>query len=243
MITRSDAHQRLSGRLTVALPPDRAFRLFTPSGEQDWADQWKPYFPAATADDSAPGTVFQTTAHDQTTTWVVVDRAWGRHIRYARVVPQATAGTVTSASMGPTGTARSPSRTNSPRSPTPRIATYASSPIAIRPSSSPGRTRSPQYQCDGGMTLRWPRRPVWWPGRVPCSSGRGGGAGRAASRTASASATRSSVVGGGGPKSPSWRTSSQPRGAVRLRAWGSQRSYVCGSANAASGPTTAVDSL
>lgn len=61
--------------------------------------------------------------------------------------------------------------------------------------------------------------------------------------TASARATRSSVVGGGGSNSPSCRTTSQPRGAVRLRACGSQRSYVCGSANAANGPTTAVDSL
>jgi hypothetical protein len=95
MITASDAHQLRTGRLTVARPPDQAFRLFTPRGEADWVAHWKPHFPAATSDDSAPGTVFETTAHDQTTTWVVVDREWGRHIRYARVVPHTNAGTVT----------------------------------------------------------------------------------------------------------------------------------------------------
>ena len=48
--------------------------------------------------------------------------------------------------------------------------------------------------------------------------------GRASSRTASARATRSSLLGGGGWNSPSWRTSSHPRGVVRLRACGSHRS-------------------
>jgi len=95
VITKSGARQRLTGRLTVALPPDRAFRLFTPRGEQDWVHHWKPHFPASAVDDSAPGTVFETRAHNRTTTWVVVDRTWGRHIRYARVIPHANAGTVT----------------------------------------------------------------------------------------------------------------------------------------------------
>jgi hypothetical protein len=93
--TASDAHRRLTGQLTVDLPPDQAFRLFTPCGEQDWVPQWQPRFPAPAADDTAPGTVFQTHAHGQTTTWVVVDRTAGRHIRYARVIPHDNAGTVT----------------------------------------------------------------------------------------------------------------------------------------------------
>ena len=68
---------------------------------------------------------------------------------------------------------------------------------------------------------------------------------RRAGRLADGLGEGDQVVGGGrgGSNSPSWRTTSQPRGAVRLRACGSHRSYVCGSANAASGPTTAVDSL
>jgi hypothetical protein len=85
----------LSGHLTVALPPEHAFELFTPRGEQRWAAGWLPRFPAATADDSAPGTVFETEAHGRTATWVVTERTPGRRVRYARVVPGDNAGTVT----------------------------------------------------------------------------------------------------------------------------------------------------
>jgi hypothetical protein len=66
--TTSNAPHRLIGRPIVALPPDQAFRLFTPRGEQDWARQWKPHFPASAVDDTAPGTVFETHAHNQTIT-------------------------------------------------------------------------------------------------------------------------------------------------------------------------------
>lgn len=85
----------LTGRLTVALRPEQAFQLFTPRGEQRWAAGWRPRFPAAATDDSAPGTVFETEAHGRTTTWVVAERAPGRRIRYTRVVPGINAGTVT----------------------------------------------------------------------------------------------------------------------------------------------------
>lgn len=95
MTATSRVRHRLTGRLTVALPPEEAFRLFTPRGEADWVDQWEPHFPVPTVDDTAPGTVFETHAHGQTTTWVVVDRTWGRRIRYARVIPNDNAGTVT----------------------------------------------------------------------------------------------------------------------------------------------------
>lgn len=95
---RGSAHttrRRLSGRFTVDLPPDKAFHLFTPRGEQEWAAGWRPSFPVPTPDDGAPGTVFETRAHGEATTWVVVEREPGRRIRYARVVPGWTAGTVT----------------------------------------------------------------------------------------------------------------------------------------------------
>jgi hypothetical protein len=85
----------LSGHLTVPLPPERAFELFTPRGEQRWVAGWLPRFPAAPADDSAPGTVFETEANGRRTTWVVTDRTPGRRIRYARVVAGDNAGTVT----------------------------------------------------------------------------------------------------------------------------------------------------
>lgn len=90
---------RLTGRLTVPLPPDQAFRLFTPRGERGWVPGWDPYFPAAADDDTAPGTVFETHAHGKSeserTIWVVVDRVPGRRIAYARVAPHGAAGTVT----------------------------------------------------------------------------------------------------------------------------------------------------
>ncbi|HEX6499808.1 MAG TPA: SRPBCC family protein [Micromonosporaceae bacterium] len=86
---------RLTGRLTVALPPDQAFVLFTARGEERWAAGWAPSFPVPTPDDAAPGTVFETGGHHATTTtWLVVDSEPGRHIRYARVTPQVSAGTV-----------------------------------------------------------------------------------------------------------------------------------------------------
>jgi hypothetical protein len=85
------SHHLLTGHVTVALPPAEAFRLFTPLGEREWVPGWNPRFPVATADDSAPGTVFETPG----TTWVVVDRTPGRHVRYARIARAATAGTVT----------------------------------------------------------------------------------------------------------------------------------------------------
>ena len=87
--------RRLTGRIQVSLPPDEAFRLFTPRGEQDWAAGWEPRFPAPAPDDTEPGTVFETDAHGQQTIWLVLDRQWGTRISYARVTPGGLAGTVT----------------------------------------------------------------------------------------------------------------------------------------------------
>lgn len=85
---------RLSGTVRVALPPREAFVLFTPRGEEKWVPGWRPRFPVAVSDDTAPGTVFETAAHGEVTTWVVLDRDPGRRISYARVTPGSRAGTV-----------------------------------------------------------------------------------------------------------------------------------------------------
>lgn len=85
----------LTGELHVDLPPEDAIRLFTPRGEQDWVDGWSPKFADPAADDTEPGTVFETHAHGASTTWVVIDRRPGRRMSYARVTPGARAGTVT----------------------------------------------------------------------------------------------------------------------------------------------------
>ena len=87
--------RRLTARIQVAVPPAEAFRLFTPRGEQDWAQGWRPRFPAPAPDDTEPGTVFETSAHGQRTIWLVTDRDPGRRISYARLTPSDQAGSVT----------------------------------------------------------------------------------------------------------------------------------------------------
>lgn len=77
------------------MPPDQAFHLFTPRGEEAWAPGWQPQFPDAVDDDTAPGTVFLTGARGEATIWIVTESDPGRHIAYARVTPHARAGTVT----------------------------------------------------------------------------------------------------------------------------------------------------
>lgn len=85
----------LTGDLDVALRPADAFELFTPRGEERWVAGWRPRFPVPVADDTVPGTVFETTSEGETTTWIVLDREVGRRVSYARVTPGSRAGTVT----------------------------------------------------------------------------------------------------------------------------------------------------
>lgn len=85
---------RLAGTVRVALPPREAYMLFTPRGEEQWVVGWRPHFPVAVSDDTAPGTVFETTARGEVTTWVILDRDPGSRIAYARVTPGSRAGTV-----------------------------------------------------------------------------------------------------------------------------------------------------
>ena len=86
---------RLTDRIEIGLPPDEAFRLFTPRGEQDWADGWEPRFPVPVPDDTEPGTVFETGADEHYLVWLVTGREPGRRMSYARIAPGEQAGTVT----------------------------------------------------------------------------------------------------------------------------------------------------
>lgn len=101
-VANTTARCKLSGRISVALPPADAFRLFTPRGEQDWAHHWNPRFPAPVTDDSAPGTVFETRAQGHGAVWVVTGREPGRRISYSRVILGESAGTVT-VTLSPSG--------------------------------------------------------------------------------------------------------------------------------------------
>jgi hypothetical protein len=89
------ARHRLDGQIKVALPPDEAFTLFTPRGEERWVDGWRPRFPVPAPDDTVPGTVFETSHDGETTIWLVLEREPGRRVSYARVTPGSRAGTVT----------------------------------------------------------------------------------------------------------------------------------------------------
>jgi hypothetical protein len=89
-------HLRRTGEVTVALPLERAFPLFTPEGERLWAPGWDPvaHYPAAGS--PVEGAVFSTIGDDGLTTlWVIVDWQPERHrVRYARITPARRAGTV-----------------------------------------------------------------------------------------------------------------------------------------------------
>jgi hypothetical protein len=89
------AVHRMTGRLSVALPPATAFRLFTARGEQGWVPGWEPRFAGEVDDDTAPGVVWETGRGDEHTVWVVVDSDPGHRVSYARVTPGSRAGTVT----------------------------------------------------------------------------------------------------------------------------------------------------
>ena len=82
---------RLRGEVPVALPVGRAFFLFTAAGERLWAPGWEPRFPAG--EEESAGSVFVTAAGGVETFWVIVERG-ERSVRYARVAPGVSAGTV-----------------------------------------------------------------------------------------------------------------------------------------------------
>lgn len=66
--------------------------LFTAEGERCWAEGWDPHYPEP-ARREGPGAVFTTAHGGHVTTWIMVDHQ-PEHIRYARVTPGMTAGTV-----------------------------------------------------------------------------------------------------------------------------------------------------
>jgi hypothetical protein len=87
-------HIRVSGTIHVPLPRVEAFTFFTPTGERAYVDGWDPIFPSTVADETEPGTVFQTDHTGAQTTWIVVWRRRGEKIEYARVTPGDRAGIV-----------------------------------------------------------------------------------------------------------------------------------------------------
>ena len=93
---------RLTGTIEVALPPEQAFSLFTPSGERSWVDGWDPEFPSPSHDETEPGSVFTTEHGGRRTTWTGVRREWFAAIAYTSVTPGERAGLV-SVTLSPAG--------------------------------------------------------------------------------------------------------------------------------------------
>jgi hypothetical protein len=83
---------RCGSRLHIPLPAGEAIELFTPEGERRWAAGWDPRYPAP-EHTRGEGAVFVTAGHGHTY-WIMVDAAADR-VRYARVAPGVSAGTVT----------------------------------------------------------------------------------------------------------------------------------------------------
>lgn len=82
----------LAADLVVHRPRAAALAAFTPEGERTWVPDWEPEYPAPDRR-VGPGAVFRTSHGERTTTWVVVDQDDGG-VRYARVTPEVSAGTV-----------------------------------------------------------------------------------------------------------------------------------------------------
>jgi hypothetical protein len=81
----------LTGSFELAAPSDRVMPLFTAEGERLWAPGWDPEW-ADVEHTHEPGEVW-TTSGPPLTTWVTVDAGPDR-VRYARVAPGDSAGTV-----------------------------------------------------------------------------------------------------------------------------------------------------
>ncbi|EQD37692.1 hypothetical protein B1B_16027, partial [mine drainage metagenome] len=80
--------------MNCPFPLQEAVPLFTPMGERLWAQGWDPAFPAPAADDSEPGTIFQTDHAGRLSIWTVIHRNPGGAMGYATTTPGDRAGTV-----------------------------------------------------------------------------------------------------------------------------------------------------
>jgi len=86
---------RVTGTVAIALPPERAFMMFSPSGERTWARGWNPRFPSPSADETEPGTVFQTEHGGRESVWIVARCDQGQSITYVTTTPGERCGLVT----------------------------------------------------------------------------------------------------------------------------------------------------
>ena len=89
------SHVQLTGIVEIAVPPERAFMMFTTTGERTSARGWDPRFPSPVVDETEPGTVFQTEHGDRDSVWIVAQCERDRSITYATITPGERCGLVT----------------------------------------------------------------------------------------------------------------------------------------------------
>jgi hypothetical protein len=81
-------HIERSHSITLPFPIARAFPLFTPIGEVDWAPGWQPDFLYPADGETKAGMIFTTAADGVATLWACADWAPENHrVRYVRVTP------------------------------------------------------------------------------------------------------------------------------------------------------------
>lgn len=74
--------------ITLAMPVEMAFPLFTPAGERDWVDGWEPEFLYPADGATGAGMVFRTRHGGEETLWSCIEWSPAEHrVRYARVTP------------------------------------------------------------------------------------------------------------------------------------------------------------
>ncbi len=82
------AHVVRTGVVRVALPPERAFLLFTPEGEVDWVPGWRPVMHHPTEGPAGVGAVFTTEHGGEHTIWTVAERDPAAfRMAYVRLTP------------------------------------------------------------------------------------------------------------------------------------------------------------
>jgi hypothetical protein len=87
-------HVDREATITVHLPFDETFELFTPEGERDWVPGWAPEY-LHRAEDDGVDTAFRTHHDGEETLWMVLEHDLDEGcIGYARVTPESRLGTV-----------------------------------------------------------------------------------------------------------------------------------------------------
>ena len=88
-------HVERTGGFILAAPVDKAFPLFEPVPEKQWAEGWepRPVYPGNGM--TVEGMVFTSKTHDSDAVWVVTRLDSARHeIRYVNVTPGVRVGTI-----------------------------------------------------------------------------------------------------------------------------------------------------